>query len=104
MNTRPISGREMWYRPYTVRMRSTCVSYVYLVRMCNDLYIISVPRVLIHSVNLHWRSHELTHAHAATVYYWRAGPSHPKSFERQMFSLYIYIYIYLFTALDDTIP
>ena len=56
----------MWYRPYIVRMRSTCVSYVYLVRMCNDLYIISVPRVLIHSVNLHWRSHELTHAHAAT--------------------------------------
>ena len=56
----------MWYRPHIVRMRSTCVSYVYLVRMCSDLYIISVPRVFIHSVNLNWRSHELTHAHAAT--------------------------------------
>ena len=43
------------------------VCHVYLVRMCTDLYIISVPRVFIHSVNLHWRSHDLTHAHVATV-------------------------------------
>ena len=42
------------------------VCHVYLVRMCTDLYIISVPRVFIHSVNLHLRSYELTHAHAAT--------------------------------------
>ena len=53
------------------------VCHVYLVRMCTDLYIISVPRVFIDSVNLHWRSHDLTHAHAATmsIYHPRATPS-----------------------------